>query len=79
MPAFDHDHVREAAGVVDAVEHECDDLFAQSVLAVFPDPNQPVTAAMLAWRDIFRLLERTADQCGHAINIIISIARQEGH
>lgn len=79
MPAFDPGGVREAARVIDTVEHECDDLLAQSIQAIFPDPNQPVTAAMLAWQDIFRLLERTTDHCGHAMSIIVSIARQEGY
>ena len=79
MPAFNHDGIREAARAIDTIEHECDDLFAQSIRTIFPDPNQPLTAAMLAWRDIFRLLEQTTDHCGHAMSIIVSIARQEGH
>jgi uncharacterized protein Yka (UPF0111/DUF47 family) len=78
MPAFDHDGLREAARTIDVVEDECDELFARAIYTVFPDPNQHLTAAMLAWRDIFRLLERTTDQCSHAMSVIISIARQEG-
>ena len=78
MPEFDHDGLREAVRDIEAIEHECDEQFARDIRGIFPDPNQPLTAAMLAWRDIFRLLERTTDQCGHAMGVILSIARQEG-
>jgi uncharacterized protein Yka (UPF0111/DUF47 family) len=79
MPAFNHDQLREAVRVIDEIEDEADEALAQAIRAVFPDPNQPLTAAMLAWRDIFRLLERTTDHASHAIGVIISIARQEGN
>jgi uncharacterized protein Yka (UPF0111/DUF47 family) len=78
MPAFEHDSLRQAARDIDAIESKCDVLFAQAIRDVFPDPDQPLTAAMLAWRDVFQLLERTTDYCGHAVGAIISIARQEG-
>ena len=79
MPAFDHDGVREAAGTITGIEDDGDELFARAIQDLFPDPNQPLTAAMLAWRDIFRQLERITDGCEHAMNVIVSIARQEGH
>jgi hypothetical protein len=44
MPAFHRDGLRKAASVIDAIEHESDDAFAQSIRIIFPDPNQPVTA-----------------------------------
>lgn len=78
MPHFDHDGLREAAREISQIEDESDEFLAKGIHEIFPDPNQPLTAAMLAWRDIFRLLERTTDHCGHAIGVIISIARQEG-
>lgn len=78
MPAFHHDRLREAVRAIDVLEDECDELLAQAIGTIFPDPNQPLTAAMLAWRDIFRLLESTTDYCGHAMVVILSIARQEG-
>ena len=78
MPAFDHDGLREAASAVDAIEDEGDELFAQAIRVILPDPDQPLTAATLAWRDIFLLLERTTDYCGHAMGVVVSIARQEG-
>ena len=78
MPAFDHDGLRETVRAIDAIEDEGDEQFAQAIREVFVDPNAPMTAAMLAWRDIFRLLESTTDYCGHAISVILSIARQEG-
>jgi uncharacterized protein len=79
MPALDHDRVREAARTITGIEAEGDELFARAIHDLFPDPNQPLTAAMLAWRDIFRQLERITDGCEHAMNVIVSIARQEGH
>ena len=79
MPAFDHDEVRAAVRTITGIEDEGDELFAQALHALFPDPNQPLTAAMLAWRDIFRQMERITDHCEHAIKVIVSIARQEGH
>lgn len=78
MPALDHDRLREALRVIDSIEHEGDELFIEAIRTIFPHPNQTLTAAMLAWRDIFRLLERATDHCGHAMGVIISIARQEG-
>ncbi len=78
MPEFDHDRLREAMRSIDAIEDQCDETFAESLRAVFHDPDQPMTAEMLAWRDIYRLLERATDSCGHAMGVIISIARQEG-
>ena len=78
MPSFDHDGLREAARLIDAVEQECDDRFAHAVRTIFPKPDQPLTAATLAWRDIFHLLERITDDCSHAMGVILSIARQEG-
>ena len=79
MPALDHDGVREAARIIAGLEAEGDELFARAIHDLFPNPNQPLTAAMLAWRDIFRQLERITDGCEHAMNVIVSIARQEGH
>ena len=79
MPTLDHDSVRAAARTIAAIETEGDELFARAIQELFPDPNQPLTAAMLAWRDIFRQLERITDGCEHAMNVIVSIARQEGH
>lgn len=78
MPAFEHDKVRAIARKITAIEDEGDDLFARAIQMLMPDPNQPLTAAMLAWRDIFRQLERITDGCEHAMNVIVSIARQEG-
>ena len=78
MPHFDHDDLRRAVNEIDNLEDQSDELFARAVRTVMPEPDQPLTAAMLAWRDIFQLLERTTDYCGHAIGVIISIARQEG-
>jgi uncharacterized protein len=79
MPTLEHDRVRESARTITANEAEGDELFARAIHDLFPDPNQPLTAAMLAWRDIFRQLERITDGCEHAMNVIVSIARQEGH
>jgi uncharacterized protein Yka (UPF0111/DUF47 family) len=79
MPHLDHDGIRTAAKTIAAYETEGDELFARAIQDLFPDPNQPLTAAMLAWRDIFRQLERITDGCEHAMNVIVSIARQEGH
>lgn len=79
MPTLDHDQVREAARTITGIEAEGDELFARAIQTLFPDPNQPLTAAMLAWRDIFRQLERITDTCEHAVKVILSIARQEGH
>jgi uncharacterized protein Yka (UPF0111/DUF47 family) len=79
MPKLDHDDVRKAARTLAVLETEGDELFARAIQELFPDPNQPLTAAMLAWRDIFRQLERITDGCEHAMNVIVSIARQEGH
>jgi hypothetical protein len=78
MPEFDRDSIREAARKIDAIEDESDEHLAQAIRSVFPDPNQPLTAATLAWRDIFQLLERSTDSCGQAMSVIVSIARQEG-
>jgi uncharacterized protein len=78
MPTFDHDGLRKAVTDVDNLEDQSDELFAQAIRTVMPEPDQPLTAAMLAWRDIFQLLERTTDYCGHAMGVIMSIARQEG-
>lgn len=78
MPGFEHDKVREAVRAIDRIEKECDEILAQSIRELFPDPNQPLTTAMLAWRDIFRLLETSTDYCSHAIADVLSIARQEG-
>jgi uncharacterized protein Yka (UPF0111/DUF47 family) len=79
MPGLDHDTVREASRTIAGIEAEGDELFARAIQDLFPDPNQPLTAAMLAWRDIFRQLERITDGCEHAMNVIVSIARQEGN
>lgn len=79
MPAFDHDGVRAAARAITAVEDEGDELLAQAVQYLFRDPNQPITGAMLAWRDIYGQLETVTDDCEHAIKVIVSIARQDGH
>jgi uncharacterized protein Yka (UPF0111/DUF47 family) len=79
MPVLNHDQVRAAARTIAGIETEGDELFARAIQTLFPDPNQPLTAAMLAWRDIFRQLERITDTCEHAANVIVSIARQEGH
>jgi uncharacterized protein Yka (UPF0111/DUF47 family) len=79
LPTLDHDDVRKAARTIATIETEGDELFARAIQELFPDPNQPLTAAMLAWRDIFRQLERITDGCEHAMNVIVSIARQEGH
>ena len=79
LPGLDHDGVRAAVREIDELEDEGDEKLSQAIRAVFVDPNQPLTAGMLAWRDIFRLLEQTTDDCGHAISVILSIARQEGN
>jgi len=79
MPSFEHDHLRKAARTVDNLEEQCDDLFMHAIRDLFPDPNAPLTTAMLAWRDIFRLLETCTDYCSHAMGDLLSIARQEGH
>jgi uncharacterized protein Yka (UPF0111/DUF47 family) len=78
MPGFEHDEVRSAVREIAAIEDEADELLAQSIRTLFPDPNQPLTAATFAWREIFRLLERATDDCDHAVKVILSIARQEG-
>lgn len=78
MPAFHHEELREAVRVIEGIEDESDELFAQAIQNIFADPNQPLTAGMLAWRDVFQLLERTTDYCSHAMAVIVSIARQEG-
>jgi uncharacterized protein Yka (UPF0111/DUF47 family) len=78
MPGFEHDEVRTAVREIAAIEDEADELLAQSIRTLFPDPNQPLTAATFAWREIFRLLERATDDCDHAVKVILSIARQEG-
>jgi uncharacterized protein Yka (UPF0111/DUF47 family) len=67
MPAFDHDGLRTGARTITKIEDEGDELFARAIQTLFPDRNRPLTAAMLAWRDIFRQLERITDGCEHAI------------
>lgn len=79
MPRFDHDAIRASARAIKAIEDEGDELFGKAVQLLFPQPDQPFTVAMLAWRDIFRQLEGITDSCEHAMNVIVSIARQEGH
>lgn len=79
MPGFDHDAVRAAAKRVSGFEDQGDDLFTRAVALVFPNLDEPVTARMHAWREIFGLLEQAVDHCDHAMARIVSIARQEGH
>jgi uncharacterized protein Yka (UPF0111/DUF47 family) len=79
MPVFDHDGLREAARTIISIEKKCDLLFANAISQLFPDPNQPLTAAKLAWRDVYQMIEKSSDYCTHAIGDMISIARQEGH
>ena len=79
LPTFDHDGLREAARTINAIEKECDLLFSRALTNLFPDPNQPLTAAKLAWREIYQMIEKSSDYCTHAIGDILSIARQEGH
>lgn len=79
MPRFDHDTVRASARAIKGVEDEGDELFGKAVQVLFPRPEEPFTVAMMAWRDIFRQLEGITDSCDHAMNVIVSIARQEGH
>jgi uncharacterized protein Yka (UPF0111/DUF47 family) len=78
MPAFEHDRVRASARAISLLEDEGDELLARAIQILFPDPNQPLTVAMLAWRAIFLQLEHVTDTCDHAMSIIVSVARQEG-
>ena len=56
---------------INDLEEEADKMFMESIRGLYTESQDPLK--IIAWRDIYIYLERCADACEHAADVVESV------